>query len=526
MNGMQLAAVLTHVTHVIESEKDLLCALDSHVGDGDHGVSMAIGMRASRQALARLVSPTPSACFQAMSDAFAEEVGASSGVIYESAFGAAAHAIAGRAELDSSADWALILTAIATAIQTTGQAELGDKTMLDAWLPAATALDTASRTQPATEPALALAADAAWNGVQRTAALIPKRGRASLLGERARGYQDAGATSAYLIIKAIRDGVALQAGAAGPRSTGAFVARPDLLRSRLAPWHPSILVWQAYAPLMAAGGTQSAALEEIASMEFFQSIELTHSPEASERTRIRTLVAQHRWTTCVWVSDVQAAEQLNLASLGDATRVHSRKRFQELLYAAAECGATRLAFCSPPDCGARDRAQAIDHLTAELIELSHAAEPLGITILFEGLDHFAHKKGLLGHSDELALLATRVRAAAPGFGLGWDAAHAALNEEDTLVSYHSLAPHALAAHFSDAILERQHPEFGDRHLPIGRGSVLQPARIKLLTQAMRETQRMGSAPLTLAIEEFNTLSQRPSAQSVSRAWSYLEQCLS
>ncbi len=205
IDGNKVVAVLTHVANVIEQNKDYLCALDSEVGDGDHGVSMTIGMRTARKALAALQSPTPQSAFQAMSDAFADEVGAASGVMYEVGFAAAAQAVAGKVELNEAADWATILEAIADAIQAIGKAELGDKTMMDAWRPAAQAARTAAQSNQSLNNAMRSAVAAAWDGVQRTKDLIPKRGRASRLGERARGYQDAGATSAYLMVNAIQD---------------------------------------------------------------------------------------------------------------------------------------------------------------------------------------------------------------------------------------------------------------------------------------------------------------------------------
>ena len=208
IDGTKVAQVLTHVAHVIEQNKDYLCALDSEAGDGDHGVSMTIGMRTARKALAALSNPTPQSAFQAMSDAFADEVGAASGVMYEVGFAAAAQAATGKTALNDAGDWAAILEAIASAIQHIGKAELGDKTMLDAWLPAAYAARAAAQSNESLDKSLSKAVAAAWDGVQRTKDLIPKRGRASRLGERARGFQDAGATSAYLIVNAMKDALA------------------------------------------------------------------------------------------------------------------------------------------------------------------------------------------------------------------------------------------------------------------------------------------------------------------------------
>lgn len=205
IDGAAVAQALIAVAHVIEANKDYLCELDGEVGDGDHGVSMTIGWRTARKALAALSAPTPEQALRAVGEAFGDEVGAASGVLYETAFEAAARAVAGRAAMDAADDWAVVYEAIAAEMQKIGKAELGDKTMLDAWLPAAQSARAVAAAGGMRAEALSAAADGAWAGVERTKNLIPKRGRAARLGERARGFQDAGATSAYLIIRGLAD---------------------------------------------------------------------------------------------------------------------------------------------------------------------------------------------------------------------------------------------------------------------------------------------------------------------------------
>lgn len=205
--GSKVTAALIDVANVIEANKDLLCALDSEVGDGDHGVSMTIGMRTARKALQTLQNPTPEITFRTVSEAFADEVGAASGALYEGAFEAAAKATAGKPTLNTAGDWAAIYEAIAREIQAIGKAQLGDKTMLDAWLPAAQALREAANNNASVQDGLHRATVAAWAGVENTRNLIAKRGRAARLGERARGHQDAGATSAWLIIKTLEESI-------------------------------------------------------------------------------------------------------------------------------------------------------------------------------------------------------------------------------------------------------------------------------------------------------------------------------
>jgi dihydroxyacetone kinase-like protein len=203
LDGPRLREVLVLAALDIEENKDFLCRLDSAVGDGDHGVSMTIGMRAARRNLDELSVVTPCTCFLAVSEAFADEVGASIGPLYEVALADAAGVVEERRSLDDVESWRDVFTAVSLAIVKVGGASTGDKTMLDAWSPAAAALEDAAQRRLALADALEAASAAAWQGVELTKDLIPRLGRASRLGERARGYQDAGATSASILIGSI-----------------------------------------------------------------------------------------------------------------------------------------------------------------------------------------------------------------------------------------------------------------------------------------------------------------------------------
>jgi dihydroxyacetone kinase-like protein len=204
IDGTALAAILDQMALDVEAQKDYLCELDGAVGDGDHGVSMTIGMRAVRRALADLPgSPSPSKVFQAASDAYADEVGATIGPLYEVAFTAAAESVAGKSSVSEAADWVAIYQAMFDAIQSLGGAELGDKTMLDSFHPAIQAAAGAAAAGDDLSTALDLAASTARSAAIDTSGMMPKKGRASRLGARAVGHQDAGATSIAIILESI-----------------------------------------------------------------------------------------------------------------------------------------------------------------------------------------------------------------------------------------------------------------------------------------------------------------------------------
>jgi dihydroxyacetone kinase-like protein len=204
IDGAALATILNQMALDVEAQKDYLCELDGAVGDGDHGVSMTIGMRAVRRALADLPdSPTPSEVFQAASDAYADEVGATIGPLYEVAFTAAADVTEGKPSIDEGSDWVAIYQAMFDAIQSLGGAELGDKTMLDSFHPAIQAMATAVTAGHDLPTSLAVAASTARQAAIDTTGMMPKKGRASRLGARAVGHQDAGATSIAIILESI-----------------------------------------------------------------------------------------------------------------------------------------------------------------------------------------------------------------------------------------------------------------------------------------------------------------------------------
>lgn len=202
INGNEIRLLLEQVAIDVESNKDYLCDLDGAVGDGDHGVSMTIGMRAVRRAMDDLPdNPSIQDAFQAASDAYAIEVGATIGPLYEVAFAAAAQASAGKQELGAVDDWVNVYQAMFDAIQQLGGAELGDKTLLDAFHPAIEKLRTHQDVPLA--QALTDAAATARAAAEATKDLVPQKGRASRLGDRAMGHQDAGATSLAIILETV-----------------------------------------------------------------------------------------------------------------------------------------------------------------------------------------------------------------------------------------------------------------------------------------------------------------------------------
>ncbi len=204
----QFVAMLKEIAESIEAEKDRLSELDGPIGDGDHGVSMSIGWSAVTDALAGL---PPGADFARIcstaAKSFLNAVGASAGPLYATAFLRGGAALKGCGALDANAFVAFI-GAASQGIRDRGKASPGDKTMLDAWLPAVAAAEAAQASGASLAGCAAAAARAARDGAAATAGMLARMGRASRLGERSLGHVDPGAASTALIFEAMARGVA------------------------------------------------------------------------------------------------------------------------------------------------------------------------------------------------------------------------------------------------------------------------------------------------------------------------------
>ncbi|MCX6451223.1 MAG: dihydroxyacetone kinase subunit DhaL [Actinobacteria bacterium] len=208
VTGAKVAKSLLLVAKRVEENKDYLCELDGEVGDGDHGVSMTIGMRAVTRAVNNLPdSVTPQAAFVAAADAYADEVGATIGPLYEAAFRAAAEAAKGKTNMNAIGDWAAVYEAMAVAIQVLGKAELGDKTLLDAFFPAVEHIKKLATGGGDLVSALESTAKCALDSAISTKDLVPQKGRAARLGDRAKGHQDAGATSLAIVLAGFAEAI-------------------------------------------------------------------------------------------------------------------------------------------------------------------------------------------------------------------------------------------------------------------------------------------------------------------------------
>ena len=207
LTAANLRSLFQAIGDAIEADKGRLSELDGVIGDADHGVTMSIGFTAVNEALAKLdAAADPTTVFNTAAKSFLNAVGASSGPLYGTAFMRAGAAVKGKATIDRDA-LADCIAAMAEGMQDRGKAERGEKTMMDAWLPAADAIQAAKARGDDAVACLEAAVTAATEGAEATKAMLATKGRASRLGERALGHIDPGAASAVTILKAMTEAV-------------------------------------------------------------------------------------------------------------------------------------------------------------------------------------------------------------------------------------------------------------------------------------------------------------------------------
>jgi dihydroxyacetone kinase-like protein len=186
---------------VIAENRMELVRLDTAIGDGDHGTNMDRGMKAAVEKLEATEGDDIGALLKGVGMALVSKVGGAAGPLYGTLFLQLGTATTGKTEVGLQ-EWADALEAAIAGVQARGKAQLEDKTMIDALVPALEALQAKAAEGAELGDALRASADAAERGRDATIPLEARKGRASYLGPRSVGHQDPGATSSQLLLAA------------------------------------------------------------------------------------------------------------------------------------------------------------------------------------------------------------------------------------------------------------------------------------------------------------------------------------
>ncbi|MEU0794048.1 dihydroxyacetone kinase subunit DhaL [Amycolatopsis sp. NPDC005961] len=199
-----VAAAVRAAAAVVAEHRAELIDLDRAIGDGDHGENLNRGFTAVVAALDASPPDTPGAVLKLVATTLISKVGGAAGPLYGTAFLRASTKLGTAEDLDVPA----LLEALRAGlegVQARGKAVGGDATMVDALIPAVSAAEKAAEDGGDVAAVLTAAADAADRGAESTVDLVPRKGRASYLGERAVGHLDPGARSSALLLRAFAE---------------------------------------------------------------------------------------------------------------------------------------------------------------------------------------------------------------------------------------------------------------------------------------------------------------------------------
>lgn len=198
----KVVEILCAITKVMEENKEFLTDLDNVIGDGDHGINMARGFAEVEKQAEGLAQKDIGNILKSVGMTLVSKVGGSSGPLYGTAFMKAGMLIGDKAEIGIE-DFLGGLDAGIEGIKARGKSTAGEKTMLDAMIPALDAMKEKQAAGASVKEILDAGVAAAQAGVEATKPMVATKGRASYLGERSVGHQDPGATSFALLLAEI-----------------------------------------------------------------------------------------------------------------------------------------------------------------------------------------------------------------------------------------------------------------------------------------------------------------------------------
>jgi dihydroxyacetone kinase-like protein len=202
LTTLDVSFVIQKISTSIHEKLAYLTELDSILGDGDHGSNLDRGFGEVRKRLAGFSNNDIGTLFEITGSTLLASVGGASGPLYGTIFQKAGRVCKGQTEIGIK-EVALLLQNAEKGIVTLGGASVGDKTMLDSLHPAAEAAKEASEKEYDLVRAFELISSRSEEGLEATKNLVSRKGRASYLGERAKGHYDVGAASFCIIVRSI-----------------------------------------------------------------------------------------------------------------------------------------------------------------------------------------------------------------------------------------------------------------------------------------------------------------------------------
>ncbi len=201
LDGQDWNHMVIAAADAVDEAVNELSRLDAAVGDGDHGVNVVTALGYARSELAASEDLLPAEVLKVVARGFLDEMGGAAGALFGSLFRVMARSFGDTEQVDARQ----LAEALAGGVETVmrrGQTSPGDKTMVDALVPAAAAANEALEGQQSIRDVLTAIAAAARRGAESTTSMPASRGRAKYAGDKAVGVADAGATTVSIVLQA------------------------------------------------------------------------------------------------------------------------------------------------------------------------------------------------------------------------------------------------------------------------------------------------------------------------------------
>ena len=195
--------IIKSINDSIQENKIVLSKLDSVIGDGDHGVTIAKGLDSAMDKILKNNPATISDLLKTTGNTITITIGGVAGPIFGTLFSEMGRAITTDKESVDIKDLSLMFSASLEKIMRLGGAKPGDKTMVDAYYPAVKSMEESAAANLSITEAIDKMVKAARAGADYTRDIVALKGRSSYSGERSLGYEDAGANTVYFILKAM-----------------------------------------------------------------------------------------------------------------------------------------------------------------------------------------------------------------------------------------------------------------------------------------------------------------------------------
>ncbi|NLZ71440.1 MAG: dihydroxyacetone kinase subunit L [Clostridiaceae bacterium] len=204
VNTETLLSIITCMQKNIKENRDYLSNLDREIGDGDHGINMDRGFDEVIKKMDSMQNADVAGILKTTGMTLAFKVGGASGPLYGTAFMKASDVVKGKSEI-AIQDLPALLDAAIGGIQLRGKAVAGEKTMLDALMPAREAAEKAVAEGQDVKSIIEIMVKAAEDGAEYTKTIKATKGRASYVGERSIGHMDPGAASSVVLLRSIAE---------------------------------------------------------------------------------------------------------------------------------------------------------------------------------------------------------------------------------------------------------------------------------------------------------------------------------